>query len=80
MDRDYKNMMAPYLMHWEIIMWAKSRGYEYYDFWGIDPQKWPGVTRFKLGWGGRVVEYPGSFDMPISSFWYFVYNLARKIR
>jgi len=80
MDRDYKNLMAPYLMHWEIIMWAKTRGYEYYDFWGIDAQKWPGVTRFKLGWGGRVIEYPGSFDLPISYFWYFMYRIARKVR
>jgi len=78
MDRNYKNLMAPYMMHWEIIMWAKSRGYEYYDLWGIDQGKWPGVTRFKLGWGGKVVEYPGSFDLPISGFWYFVYNLFRK--
>ncbi len=79
MDRNYKNLMAPYLMHWEIIMWAKSRGYEYYDLWGIDAKKWPGVTRFKLGWGGKVVEYPGSFDLSISGFWYFIYRLARKI-
>src|SRR3989344_3564216 len=79
MDRKYKNMMAPYMMHWEIMMWAKSKGYEYYDLWGIDAQKWPGVTRFKLGLGGRVVEYPGSFDLPVSRFWYFIYKLARKL-
>lgn len=80
MDRKYKAMMAPHLMHWEIIMWAKSRGYEYYDLWGIDAQKWPGVTRFKLGWGGKVVEYPGSFDLPISKFWYFMYRIFQKVR
>ena len=80
MDRDYKNLMAPYKMHWEIMIWAKSQGYEFYDLWGIDANKWPGVTRFKLGWGGRLVEYPGSFDMPISSFWYFMYRLIRKLR
>ena len=80
MDRKYKNLMAPYMMHWEIIMWVKSKGYEFYDLWGIDAQKWPGVTRFKLGWGGRLIEYPGSFDMPISGFWYFVYRLFRRLR
>lgn len=79
MDRDYKNWMAPYLMHWEIMKWAKTNGYHSYDFWGIDARKWPGVTRFKLGWGGREVEYPGSFDMPVSKIWYFVYNLARRV-
>lgn len=79
MDRDYKNWMAPYLMHWEIIKWAKAQGYHYYDFWGIDAKRWPGVTRFKLGFGGREVEYPGSFDMPVSKFWYLIYKIARKM-
>lgn len=79
MDRDYKNLMAPYFMHWQIIKWLKSRGVENYDFWGIDAKKWPGVTRFKSGWGGRFVEYPGSFDLSISRFWFILYKLARKI-
>ncbi|MBI4158166.1 MAG: peptidoglycan bridge formation glycyltransferase FemA/FemB family protein [Candidatus Yanofskybacteria bacterium] len=55
------------------------RNSKFYDMWGIDSRKWPGVTRFKLGWGGQRVEHPGSFDIPISRFWYFAYNLARKI-
>jgi len=79
MDRECKNLMAPYLMHWEVIKQAKAREFQNYDFWGIDAQHWPGVTRFKLGFGGKTVEYPGAFDLPISKFWYFAYNLARKI-
>ena len=81
MDRDpkYKPMMAPYLLHWEIIKWAKTAELKHYDFWGIDAAKWPGVTRFKLGWGGRHVEYPGPFDLPTSKFWFFVYKILRKI-
>lgn len=87
MDREYKSLMAPYFMHWEIIKWLKKlttndsrlTTIKYYDLWGIDSHKWPGVTRFKLGWGGDQKEYPGSFDIPISRFWYFTYNIARKI-
>ncbi|MEX2090678.1 MAG: peptidoglycan bridge formation glycyltransferase FemA/FemB family protein [Candidatus Paceibacterota bacterium] len=79
MDRGYKEFMAPYFMHWEIAKHAKSAGHKYYDFWGIDARRWPGVTRFKLGWGGRQVEYPGSFDIPISNFWYLLYRVVRKI-
>ncbi|MEK7121861.1 MAG: peptidoglycan bridge formation glycyltransferase FemA/FemB family protein [Patescibacteria group bacterium] len=79
MDREYKSWMAPYLMHWEIIKWAKAQGYRYYDFWGIDAKRWPGVTRFKLGFGGQQVEYPGSFDMPVSKIWYLIYKIVRKI-
>ena len=47
--------------------------------WGIDAKRWPGVTRFKLGWGGQVKEYPGAFDMVLSRFWYMGYNMARRI-
>ena len=79
MNREYKSLMAPYFIHWEIMKWAKSDNYNYYDFWGIDSKKWPGVTRFKLGWGGDLKEYPGSFDLPVSKLWYFTYFLARKV-
>lgn len=79
MDRNYKSMMAPYVLHWRIIQWAKKQGLKHYDLWGIDAQKWPGVTRFKLGWGGKVKEYPGSFDIPISKIWYLIYRVVRKI-
>lgn len=79
MDRNHKKLMAPYFMHWEIAKHAKSTGHRHYDFWGIDARRWPGVTRFKLGWGGRQVEYPGSFDIPISSIWYLIYRIARKV-
>ena len=79
MDRDYKSWMAPYLMHWEIIKWAKAQGYHYYDLWGIDAKRWPGVTRFKLGFGGQQIEYPGSFDLPVSKIWYLIYRMARKV-
>lgn len=86
MDREYKSLMVPYFMHWEIIKRLKATSYKlqdtsckFYDLWGIDAKKWPGVTRFKLGWGGEQKECPGSFDIPIYKFWYFVYNIARKL-
>ena len=78
-DHDARSMMAPYALHWENIKYLKARGVKYYDLWGIDARRWPGVTRFKLGWGGRQVEYPGSFDIPVSSIWYLIYRIARKI-
>jgi len=79
-DHEYRAMMAPYGLHWDIIKYLKGRGIEHYDFWGIDSKKWPGVTRFKLGWGGETKEYPGSFDLIISSIWYFIYLFFRKLK
>ncbi len=73
-------LMAPYALHWDIIKDAKKDGYLFYDFWGIDGERWPGVTRFKLGFGGQVVEYPGAFDLPFSKLWYTVYRLGRRLQ
>jgi len=78
-DYGFRAMMAPYALHWENIKYLKQHNFKSYDLWGIDAKLWPGVTRFKLGFGGQQVEYPGSFDLPISKIWYLVYKIARKI-
>jgi len=53
----YRNVMAPYLLHWQIIKLAKEQGFKYYDFGGIDEKRWPGLTRFKQGFA-RFAEAP----------------------
>lgn len=77
-DHTYRQVMAPSLLQWQIILEAKKRGFKYYDFWGIDENRWPGVTRFKHGFGGREVFYSGSFDYIFQSIWYRGYRLGRK--
>lgn len=79
-DYRFRNTMAPYMLHWRVIEYLKDKGALNYDLWGIDHQKWPGVSRFKLGWGGRIIEYPGSFDLPISRIWYAAYKTAKLFR
>lgn len=73
-DPEYHSLMAPHLLHWELIMRYKGVGFDAYDFWGIDPRRYPGVSRFKLSWGGRVVEYPGSFDWAAKPFWHWLWS------
>lgn len=75
-----RNVMAPYLLHWHIIRRGKARGYKYYDLNGVDEKKWPGVTRFKMGFGGEITEYPGTFDLVFNQAWYNVYKILRIIR
>ena len=75
---EQKNLMAPYLLHWGIIKTAKAQGMKFYDWWGVDEKKWPGLTRFKKGFGGEEVRSPGAYDLPINKFWYFWYKLFKK--
>lgn len=67
-------LRAPYLLQWERIREAKKRGMRQYDFWGIS-EKWPGVSQFKRGFGGRIVTYIGTWDLVFQPFWYKLYNL-----
>ncbi len=77
---NWRNLMAPHLLHWQVIKNAKIEGYKFYDFWGIDETKWPGVTRFKKGFGGEELNYPGTLDLPINKNLYKMYQLARKLK
>ena len=79
-DDHFRNVMAPHLLQWTIIQTAQKAGFSYYDFYGIDQKKWPGVTRFKLGFGGKIREYPGTFDVVFSQFYYKIYQILRVIR
>ncbi len=75
-----RNLMPTYAMQWKAIKLAKKQGKRYYDFYGIDETKWPGVTRFKKGFGGQIVQYPGTFDYVFNKVYYKIYLLARKVR
>lgn len=76
----HRNLMAPHLLHWQIIKYLKSKGFKNYDMWGINARRCPGVTRFKLGWGGRSVEYPGSFDLTTRWAWHLLYKIYQRVR
>ncbi|MFH1662039.1 MAG: peptidoglycan bridge formation glycyltransferase FemA/FemB family protein [Candidatus Falkowbacteria bacterium] len=75
-----RDVMAPYAMQWHCINLAKKMGYRYYDFYGINEKRWPGVTRFKKGFSGKTVNYPGTFDLLFDPGWYKIYKMIRKVR
>jgi len=79
-DNEARNLMSPHLLQWEVIKQAQQEGYKYYDFYGIDEKKWPGVTRFKLGFGGFVKEYPGTYDFVFRAGVYNLYEFLRKLK
>jgi lipid II:glycine glycyltransferase (peptidoglycan interpeptide bridge formation enzyme) len=75
-----RNVMAPYLLQWQAIKIAKEKNLKYYDFNGINERLWPGVTRFKKGFGGEEVNYPGTFDLIFNYQKYIFYNILRQVR
>lgn len=77
-------VMAPYLLHWQIIKTAKARGKKYYNWGGFtfsqNPRhSWFGISRFKKGFGGQPLTYLGTWDFIFSPSWYRVYKLVRTI-
>jgi len=79
-DYDFRRMMAPHLLQWNAISDAKKSGFSYYDFWGINENKWPGVTRFKKGFGGEEIEYAGTLDYAFKLFWYLGYKIIKEFK
>lgn len=76
-----RNAMAPYAMHWQAILDAKTAGMKQYDFWGIETASGesPGFVRFKLGWGGDTAQYPPAADIIYKPLWYKAYSVLRTI-
>lgn len=79
-SNENRDVMAPYALQWHVIKDARAKGFRYYDFYGISEHRWPGVTRFKQGFGGREMNYPGTFDVIYDEGWYSIYKMVRKVR
>jgi len=82
-----RNRMPAYLLQWEAMRWAKSRGAEEYDLWGIPDEEaatletqfesrsdglW-GVYRFKRGFGGEVRRAVPAMDKVYNRWLYRLY-------
>lgn len=85
-SQKYKEVMASNLMMWEAIRFGKKLGLKKFDMWGSlgenpdqkDP--WYGFHKFKQGYGPKLVEYVGSYDLVINTRLYFLYKIANKMR
>jgi len=62
----HRNVMAPYLLHFEIMRKAKALGCRYYDLFGVAPSGalddgWKDISVFKRKLGGRELRLAGAF-------------------
>jgi lipid II:glycine glycyltransferase (peptidoglycan interpeptide bridge formation enzyme) len=89
-----RELMAPYLLQWEAMRWARAKGCAQYDLWGIPdlPEAdleaqfssrgdglW-GVYRFKRGFGGQVCRAAGPWDRVYQPWLYQFYLWRMKSR
>lgn len=84
---EYKEVMASNLVAWHSILLGQRLGFKKFDLWGAlspnpnpkDP--WFGFHRFKAGYGGRLVEYVGTYDLVFDQTLYFLLTaIDRSIR
>jgi lipid II:glycine glycyltransferase (peptidoglycan interpeptide bridge formation enzyme) len=89
-----RNRMPTYLLQWEAMRWAKTKGCKQYDLWGVPdyPEEkleeqfverseglW-GVYRFKRGFGGEVRRTIGTWDRVYRPGIYKLYQLWARYR
>ncbi|MDO8639338.1 MAG: peptidoglycan bridge formation glycyltransferase FemA/FemB family protein [bacterium] len=83
---EHRETMASNLIMWEAIRFGKKLGLKTFDMWGsLGPNpdkndKWYGFHRFKEGYGPKLVEFVGSYDLVINPFLYELYKIADKLR
>lgn len=70
---------------WQMMLEAKQSGLTQFDLWGIAPEgapsshPWAGFTEFKRSFGGQEVAYVGTWELPVKTWKYPLYRLAKKL-
>jgi peptidoglycan pentaglycine glycine transferase (the first glycine) len=66
---------AGHFFEWEAIRLSKASGATLFDMWG---RSTPGIAHFKQGFGGRTVEYCGTWDLVTSPLARNLYVAGRR--
>lgn len=68
----------------ELVAYAKNHGKKTFDLYGVAPtddpkHPWAGVTGFKAGFGGEMALYNQTYDIPLRTVRYYLYQLLRSV-
>lgn len=68
----HRRVMAPYLLHFEIMRRARAAGCEWYDLWGVAPpdepdHEWQRISEFKRKFGGVEVALVPTLDLVLDT-------------
>jgi lipid II:glycine glycyltransferase (peptidoglycan interpeptide bridge formation enzyme) len=66
---------AGHFFEWEAIVRSKDAGATLFDMWGRSTS---GIAHFKQGFGGRVVEYGGTFDLVVNPAVHALFRQGRR--
>ncbi len=86
------HLSVPAAIRWEIIRWAKARGYRWYDLGGLHEEalrallagecrhsdSWPSSDQTKVAFGGSPFRYPSAVEMINSAPVRTAYDFSRR--
>lgn len=80
-----RTLPGAYALQWQIIKDLKALGIKRYNLWGIAPPNSPhhryaGVTTFKTGFGGEVVEFVPAHDLILNKTKYLPNLIIENVR
>lgn len=83
-SNEHRNLMPNYLLQWEGIKYAISKGKDMYDFRGVcgiidesHPQY--GLYRFKKGFNAEFTEFIGEIYLNFKPITYKLYKISEKL-
>lgn len=76
---EQRNLMGPYVLHWEAIRLVREKGCLTYDMGAVSPVPEPthpfyGMHRFKTGFGGKIIHRNGTWDYPFNKRAYVLFR------
>ena len=80
-----RKLPGSYALQWQVIRDLKALGLKRYNLWGIAPpgakhHRYAGVTTFKTGFGGDLVEYVPAHDLVLKPGRYLIDLAVETIR